>query len=286
MNTIKTFEEFIKTKPFNIKFQDDDYAIIDKTFLDIDFKISISKLRKQYVNFKSLVKSPPTFGDPLMSLSKKRRLNEGENRKTFDIEIVKETIIKNYNLEEEQFVISTENNDIKVALIVPHIGDNENMIIEDMKSLGYYETIRGIVEADNMEYTMIRFDPKYPKDITSVVRQMKYIKHITPKYNLESIKNNGFIPLHKNEVYRYPPRIHFLKENIDNWNLEYLGEQLCEYNTNKENDGNYIIFTLDVSKIPNDVKFIGDSCYKFGICTENKIPYNAVVDVKEKNFKK
>lgn len=138
MNTIKTFEEFIK--------------------------IPINKLRKQYVNFKSLVKSPPTFGDPLMLLSKKQRLNEGENRKTFDIKIVKETIIKNYNLEEEQFVISTENNDIKVAIIVPHIDDNENMIIEDMKSLGYYETIREIIEIDNMEYKMIRFDTKYLKN--------------------------------------------------------------------------------------------------------------------------
>lgn len=290
MGNIKSFEEFLKedknSKVSKIKFQDDEYSIIDKTFLNLDLsKIPIKTLKKQYVNFKSIVKSPPTFGDPLMPISKKNRLNEGNNRKTFDIEDVKKTILKNYKLEEEQFIISLENNDIKVALFVPHIGDNEELIIEDMKSLGYYETIRGIVEIDDMEYTMIRFDPRYPKDITGEVHKMKFIKHLTPKYNLDSIKENGFVPLHKNEVFKYPPRIHFLKESIDEKNLLYLGEQLCEHNSNKENDGTYIMFTLDVSRIPKNVKFIGDSCYEYGICTENKIPFNVVVDTKELKFK-
>ena len=166
-----------------------------------------------------------------MALSKEKRLNEGKDRKTFDIEDVKKTILKNYKLEEEQFVISTEENDIKVALIIPHIGDNEKLIIEDMESLGYYETIRGVVEIENMEYVLIRFDTRYPKDITDIIRKMKYIKHLTPKYNLESIKEHGFIPLYKNEIFKYPPRIHFIKENIDDKNLMFLGQQLGLYKT-------------------------------------------------------
>lgn len=39
--------------------------------------------------------------------------------------------------------------------------------------------------------------------------------------------------------------------------------------------------TLDVNKIPKDVNFIGDSCYEYGVCTEDKIPYNCVIS-KEK----
>lgn len=288
MKNIKSFEEFINEdlkSNIKIRFQDDEYSLMDKTFLNIDvYKIPLKIFKKQYVNFKSLVKSPPTFGDPLMPLSKKNRLNEGENRKTFDIEDVKKTIIKNYKLEEEQFIISIEDNDIKVALIIPHIGDNEKLIIEDMESLGYYETIRGIIEIDDMEYSMIIFDPRYPKNITNEVHKMKYIKHLTPKYNLGSIKENGFIPLHKNEVFKYPPRIHFLKNNIDDRNIDFLGKQLNEYNTSKENDGIYVLLTLDTTLISKNVKFIGDSCYEFGICTEDKIPYSAVVKIVEKNF--
>ena len=124
------------------------------------FKIPINILREQYVNFKSLVKSPPTFGDPLMSLSKKRRLNEGENRKTFDIEDVKQTIIKNYKLNENQFIISFKENNINVELIVPHIDNNEELIIEDMKSLGYYKTNINVVEIDKMNFSIIQFNNK------------------------------------------------------------------------------------------------------------------------------
>ena len=291
MKKLKTFEEYIHEnhhpQKINIKFQDDEYYIIDKTFINIDFsKIPLKILRKQYINFKSIIKSPPTFGDPLMALSKKKRLNEGKDRKTFDIEDVKKTILKNYKLEEEQFVISTEENDIKVALIIPHIGDNEKLIIEDMESLGYYETIRGVVEIENMEYVLIRFDPRYPKDITDIIRKMKYIKHLTPKYNLESIKEHGFIPLYKNEIFKYPPRTHFIKENIDDKNLMFLGQQLCDYNSNEKNDGTYVLFILDVSRIPQNVKFVGDSCYEYGICTEDKIPFDTVLDIKEIKFRK
>ena len=289
MKHLQTFSEYINENVLlkhKLKFQDDDYSVIDKTFLDFDFsKLSINMLKKQYVNFKSLIKSPPTFGDPLMSLSKKHRLEEGENRETFDIEQVKETILKNYKLDEEQFVISIEENGIKVALIVPHLGDNEKLIIEDMESLGYYETIRGIVEIDDMEYSMIRFDPRYPNDITRFVRNMSCIKHLTPKYNLESIKLNGFVPSHKNEVFKYPPRVHFLKGNIDDKNIDFLGKQLCEYNSNPQNDGSYVLLTLDVTLIPKNVRFVGDSCYKFGICTEDNIPFDAVINIEEKKFK-
>lgn len=121
----------------------------------------IDLFRKQYINFKSLIKSPPTFGDPLMTLSKKIRLNEGENRKTFDVGDVKETIIKNYKLEDFQFTYKVRKNDTLVILIVPHLGENEDLIVNDMESLGYYKTSQKVMDIEDMKYTLIGFDDNY-----------------------------------------------------------------------------------------------------------------------------
>lgn len=287
-NMIKKFNDYINENKSitKIMYQEDDFSVLYDVFLDIDLSdIPIVNLRKQYIDFKSLIVSPPMFGDPLLAKSKHKRLNEGENRKTLDIEDVRESIIKNYDMEDWQFNIKMYTNDIKVALIVPHVADNEKMIVEDMMSMGYYETNRSIIEKNGMRFSLIRFDPKYPKDITSDVRKMKFIKHITPKYNLESIKEHGFVPCHKNELFNYPPRTHFLKENISDKNINYLGEQLCDYNSDIKNNGEYVILTLDVSKIPQNVKFIGDSSYKFGICTEDVIIFNCVINIEELKFK-
>lgn len=291
MRHVKSIDEFLNenTHLRNIKvsFQDDEYGLVDGEFLDsVLSKISLKVLRKQYVNFKSIIKSPPTFGDPLMPLSKRKRLDEGVNRKTFDIDDVRKTIIKNYKLEDEQFVVSTEGNGIKVILFIPHIRDNEKLIIEDMESLGYYESMRGVVEVDDMEYSMIRFDPRYPKDITDDVMKIRYIKHLTPKYNLKSIEDNGFVPLNKNEIFKYPPRVHFIKGDTDDRNIMFLGQQLCDHNSNINNDGTYVLLTLDVSHLDKTVRFVGDSCYEYGICTEDKIPYDVVIGVGEIKFTK
>ena len=126
-------------------------------------KIPLSELKKQYVNFKSLVKSPPMFGDPLMLKSKQRRLNEGIGRKTLDIEDVRKSIIKNYLLDEWQFQTRVYVNNIKVDAIIPHIGDNEDLFVEDMMSMGYYVISKDIIDIDNMKFLYFIFDARWSK---------------------------------------------------------------------------------------------------------------------------
>lgn len=321
MENIESFDEFINkdSKSIHVRYQDDDYSIMDKTFMDIDlsnipyeelkkqyvyfksikennkkvddkFKkidlknIPFDKLKKQYVNFRSLVKSPPTYGDFLFDPSKKRILKEGI-KYSLDINKVIHEISKKYGLDDWQYEIEKMENDISVALIVPHIYQNENLIIEDMTCMGYFEMNRWTINVNDLIYTVIRFDPRYPKSITNDVHNMRIIYHYSPKYNLSSIQENGFVPQHKNKKFTYPPRLHFLKGDIDNKNLYNIGKQLCDNNDDVRNTGEYILFTLDTDRIPDNVEFIGDSCYEFGICTEDKIPYDCVLSIKEEKFK-
>lgn len=284
--SIKKFEEYIcEGITPRVSYLDDDYSVVDGLFDDFDLsKITLSEWKKQYVNFKSLIVLQPCFGNPLLPSWKKRKLEEGYSRETVEIELAQESICRQYELEDWQFQVKIYANDIRVGIIIPNIDENESKITEDMTSMGYYALSKGTMDINGMEYFFIRFDPRYPKDITDIVRKMGVIKHITPKYNLDSIRKNGFIPSHKNELFYYPPRIHFLKESISEKNIIRLGEQLFDYNSNPKNNGEYVLLTLDVKKIPDNVEFIGDSCYKYGICTENEIPFECVVDIKEYNF--
>lgn len=275
---IKKFEEYIHEQSQKQCFyHSDNYYIIDNSFKDFDLgDISIKQVKKQFIDFLEIITIPPTYGDPLLKTCKEKRLNEGIE-KTFDIDIVQKSIKKKYELEDWQFLIKESENNIKVALVVPHINKNEQQVIEDMISLGYYECEQWEVVRNNLIYTVIRFDPRFPKDITHLVREMNIIKHLTPKYNFEFIRRNGFIPQHKNELFKYPPRLHFIKENTSNENIIFLGEQLCINNNDLHNTGEYVLLTLDVSLIPTNVKFIGDSCYEYGVCTENSILFDAVI---------
>lgn len=287
-NVVKTFEEFINENSQLEKelsqYHVDDFLKLDKTFKDIDLlDIPFKSLKKQYVDFETIISLPPSFGDPLFK--RNRKINESAE-KTVDIQKVRKSIMKKYELEDWQFKVQEVGNEIKVAVIVPHIGSNEKMIIEDMVSMGYYYCQTWYKKVKGLTYSCIRFDPKHIEDITHLVKKMKYIKHLSPKYNLELIKKQGFIPLHKNEYFTYPPRIHFFKENTTDEDIDDIGEDLCNTNSNTKNDGTYILFTIDVSRIPEDVKFIYDSCSDLGVCTEDKIPYDVVIDMEEKKYKK
>lgn len=279
---IKKFSDFINESISNKSFIDE-YAMLDDTFVDFDLsKIPVNKLKKQFKNFKFVV-CGVSYGSPLVETSKQNRLNEGV-KQSVDVEDVKTAMIKKYSLDFWQFDIAIMENDIRVAVIIPHIGENEDMIVEDMYSLGYYLTFRNDLRSDGLSYTLLRFDPRYPKSITNDVRNMGWLMHWSPKYNLESIRKFGFIPQSRNKKFTYPPRVHFLKSNITQQQIEDIGKQLFDNNDDVRNNGEYILFTLDVSKIPDDVEFVGDSCYVHGVCTESEIPYSCVTGESERKF--
>lgn len=152
------------------KYTDDNYIVLDDSFFDITLtNISIKELQRQYVDFETLITLPPLIGDPLFNHNKLRRVNEGVN-KTYNIDKVQKSIKRKYELANWQFVIKQAGNDIKVALVIPHIHNNEKSVIDDMKSLGYYECNRWHINRADMNYTVIRFDPLFLTDITELMQ--------------------------------------------------------------------------------------------------------------------
>ena len=278
MEYVKTFEQYLfeTTKP-KVKFEyADEFCIFDDMIKSFDLsKIPEDELKSQCVNYK-VFRNRDIFGTPLSECLKEKRLNEGVNH-TVNIKDARHSIMSKYWLNDWQFVIKQGENDIKVAMLIPCVDDNLNFIIEDMESMGYYVRYIEYDEYNGKHYAFIRFDPKFSKDITSDIKQMKHIKHWTPNYNFESIMDNGFLPKSENSMFNYPPRVHFLKEDIDDNNLFELAKDLNNHNKDNKNNGIYTLFTIDTSLIPDNVKFYGDSCYEFGIFTYDKVPFDCVI---------
>ena len=76
-----------------------------------------------------------------------------------------------------------------------------------MKSLGYIPSCKWQQNVEGMIFEAIRFDPIYTDDFTNQIRYGRYVYHLSPTYNLGSIKKNGFVPKSENTKYMYKERI-------------------------------------------------------------------------------
>lgn len=276
MDSILKMYEFLyeSSKPdFNVLLGDE-YGIFDDMLNTVSLDdVSEDEIRKQCYNYKICMTE--CFGSLLSPNRKERRLNEGVNR-TENIDDVRKDMTYKYKLSEWQFQTTDMMNDIKVCIIAANIDENIQMIIDDMESMGYYVNGLKSMVYKTYNYIAMRFDPKFPKDITDVVLNMSHIMHWTPKYNLEGIQNDGFVPKSLHSRFTYPPRVHFLKEEIDDVNLMTIGRDLNDSNNDRRNNGEYVLLVLDTEKLPDDVKFFGDSNYQYGVCTYNNVPYDCV----------
>lgn len=159
---IKKFNEFINEKLMGVC--DDDYTVLDDTFKDLEFfDIPREEIESQFVDFSELIVVQPMYGEPTLDVSKNKTLNEGVS-KTWDINMTRKIIMRTYKLHDWQFQYGDGENCIKVCLVVPHIGDNEDKIVEDMVACGYYENQRWQKVIYGKEYTVIRFDPYFPPE--------------------------------------------------------------------------------------------------------------------------
>lgn len=281
MDNLKSIKQFLFecNKGHRNAEYSDEYCIFDDMFKTFDLsKIPIEKLEKQCRNYSVL--KIETFASLVSDNRKERLLVEGV-KKTIDIESVKHDMTIRYGLDDWQFLIKDGENDIKVAIVVPDLHKNIDIIISDMWALGYYEVYMEPMIEGEYTYMFMRFDPMFTKDITKEVKSMKYIRHWSPKYNYDNISRNGFVPKSENSRFNYPPRVHFLKEDIDDINIKECAIDLNKHNKDNRNDGIYVLYTIDTSSIPDNVKFFGDSCYKFGVCTYDAIPFDCVVKIEE-----
>lgn len=125
--------------------------IIKLTALDIGIEI----LKQSYIDLR-LVPTMTVYGD---SLSNIPNINEGVGSIVSPNDVVHK-IIQKYHLSQRLVEKIETNNKIYIYIITACIGDNDKLIEDDMKRLGYSLSDRGQVQnIQGMQFQTLRFEP-------------------------------------------------------------------------------------------------------------------------------
>lgn len=205
-----------------------------------------------------------------------RCLAEDINNKISSAKQAKNEIMKKYNLKDWQVVITTRNNNVEVIVIYAGILKNTKIIKQEMEKLGFFDSFSWVARKRTMIWRALKFEPLYQKDLTDEAFQFGVLYHLSLKKNLHFIKTQGLVPSHKNNLFKYPNRVYVFKGNTPIDEIIYLGSQLYQEDKSKDNNGHYILYRIDTSKIPDNVRFYGDPNYKYGYFTEGTIPTQAL----------
>ena len=248
----------------------------DNMFNGIDLSsISINDFINGYKDYR-LLPIPTFYGDKLYEpVSIKEVIGD-----IVPPDEVVERILKKYSLPQSFAKKVEAHNKIYIYVVTAVIGDNETMIINDMEKLGYFLSIKGKpYKVQEMVFEELQFEPTshFQNDETDTVRQQnKYLYHWTPQYNLDKIMTGGLKPTHKNSYFTYPDRCYFMTSDIDNHTAQAFGQTLCIMNKDKQNDGNYVLLKIDLSKVDENVRFYYDPNSGMSIYTEQSIPSFAI----------
>ena len=272
---LKQLQNIIKESIRQVLFEKD---IMD--YFDID-NIPEDELRKQYVDFSIFLRNKG-FGGRFSTIGGK--IISEEANATLSVEETKKEILDKFPLKDWQFCVDDTNEDIKLIVLFPGIFRNSQKIIKAMNACGWYVSTKSFKWVHNMLWQCISFDPMFLNNISNEVRKYRYLYHWTPSYNLESILKSGLKPKSENTTFDYPERVHLLPGNLPLIELLNIGEQLCNHNKNRKNNGDYVLLQISTKDLPLDMEFFPDPRYVGGFYTESPIPLSLIKVTLKENF--
>lgn len=177
---------------------------------------------------------------------------------------------------------------ISIYIIVALIGENVKLIKTDMEKMGYFLGHTGnVYNIQGMKFIQLQFEPycQLQDDETDNIKS-KYstLYHWTPEYNINEIMLHGLVPSHRNNMFNYPPRTYLMKGDCDDNEMIGLGQKLCLFNRNPNNNGPYVLLAINIKDIDDDIRFYFDPNSAIGIYTEQVIPNDKIQQINKQVF--
>lgn len=217
------------------------------------------------------------IGEPLRFEDGKVKVTESFEKYTLPYNEVKIKLENELFFDDWQIIEQNGCNGIKVILLLSDIGKNLDIVIAKMKTLGWFKVaISPIANYNGIPVRAVSFDPMYQETIKDTVRKWRYLFHLSPLYNKESILQKGLIPTSQNLYFDYPPRVYLLKPTTSQVEMKNFAKELSRKNSNPNNNGNYCLFQADLDFVPSDIDFYFDPRYEYGVFTEQPLPRNAI----------
>lgn len=189
------------------------------------------------------------YGNPLIKEGK-QYLKETYGE-IYDADDVVKHLQSNYHLDDTQFFKIEVFNGIVIYILIADVGENHDIIVNDMSKMGYFLSIEKPLEKDGQTLLQMRFEPITRKDETKIIKkENKYFYHFTPSENVSSIMTTGLTPRNDNMFFSYPPRIYLVKSNVTMNDLYDLGEDLSLRNLKDGVKGKYTLLGIHTNKLP------------------------------------
>lgn len=277
MEVLKEYIEKVIRNYLNEKYNANDLKTI---FIKRLALIPFEEQEKLFINEMHIL-PPYSMSSPLF-YNRMVGLNENKN---FSLPLykVKETIIKQYHFNEWQFVISTAENNVEIAILIPNTDLYVNKLEEDMETMGYFCSLKQIIQYNGLTYKAMRFEPLYQSDVRQEKIGDNILYHITPFSNIEAIKKNGLIPSSNNKYFNYPNRVYFL---LSNNSIREIREIAKGFRNSSGTEDDYGLIVIDLNKVPTNVSFHDDPNLENAVYTYDKIPANAIVNIIELHVNK
>lgn len=172
-----------------------------------------------------------------------------------------------------------------VALTVPKIKGNLNIIELEMKVNGYYLVATKTRKIDDYKWIEAIFNPMYQESIRQMLDSTDtIIYHFSANTNHESIKENGIIPKFGDRIYHYLTKRSFyvVQSGLNSPRFKTMMNSIIKQRK-RENphwSGHLNRYMIQTYKLPNDIQFYWDPNAEFGVYTEHKIDFKYITDVK------
>lgn len=219
---------------------------------------------------------------------------------TYPSDRVRNVIFKKFGLMDEQveiYKISTSDGDVDlITIIIPKNSTKDYIgeITHEMKTCGYFQSQKMQPYCGGNVYGVLVFEPKYSKDISAKIRKScHYLYHCTDAVNINKILKKGLVPRSNNSLFVFPDRIYAFKgDTLSQEQIEIMYRIQMKHNDDilgKKNpieNMEYYLLTIDISKMPQDVKLYSDPLSKDAVFTNDNIPPSAIVNIQPFTLRK
>lgn len=259
---------------------------IDKS--KIDFVIQMSNYRDY------------SFEDDDYILTEKLIIEEAKkNEHVSNAKGIIEYISKVYDIPKEFFLVNVPNHienityqilpsfwKCPVAMSVPNIKGNVNIVSYEMERHGYIKVAEKKRYCDEYEWIEIIFNPKYQESIRDMLNDVDAtLYHYSPDFNDDYIEEYGIIPKDGTRIFKYKHRaFYYLKKEIDTTKFNNMMKSIIRQRKKMcpEWSGyltEYIIFVRD---LPVDIDFFWDPNAADCVYTNKTIKFDYITKIRHK----
>lgn len=164
-----------------------------------------------------------------------------------------------------------------IKIYIPLIADNITVVEKAFRLFGY--RLRTPVEEHKQgRFACLLFEQK--DDAEEIRNEEDTLYFLIPYRKRGCIKHFGRLP-YDNGLFNYHRNVYFLKGSTSKEEIKRICSLKRDANPNISNIDRFALYTLDLNKIPRDVKLYLDPNNSCGVYTPNVVSQDAIIAMEE-----